>query len=415
MKFFYKARDIKGNLISDVGEADSLQSLLSSLAEKGLFVVSVEEVKRESEEKIISKESSSLIKFSFMFQRITLLQLAVFFRQLSTMINAGVPVVSALEDLSSMTLNLKFRNIISKMAKDIKGGKDFSSALKEHKKVFSNLIVSMVKAGEETGKLGEILRRISKHLEGQIKLRNKVKSAMTYPVVVFTFLIGVLCVVLFGLVPKFEEMYASFGAQLPQLTQLVVGISRLMIRFSPLIILFIIISITVFIFLYRNNKLFRFYIDDLKLRIPILGKIFLKIILARFCSTLGTLISSGIPIVQSLEIVSGVVNHLPLQEILQKIRGKIIGGESLSNEMSKYSFFPKMDVRMIKVGEETGKIDEMLNHIYDYYSEEVDNTISSLTSIIEPVLIVGIGIVVGIVVVALYLPIFKLASAMTGG
>lgn len=409
MKFFYKAKDISGNIISNVQESESLKDLVSSLSKQGLFVITVEEVKEELEIETKNKEKILLKR-----KRIKLKDLADFFKQISTMINAGIPIITALGDISSLITNLNFKEVIEKVSQDIKGGKSFSESLGAHPKIFSNFMVSMVETGEVTGKLGNVLKNVAKYLEEDIKTAGKVKSAITYPVVIVSFLVVVLSVVLFVLVPKFEEIYVSFGAQLPLPTKIVIGISRFGIKFSWVFIGLFIGSI----FLFRNfikKKGVKFWLDKNMFKIPIFGNILLKSLLMRFASTLSLLLKSGVPLVEGLEILGRVLNNLFLQQILHKINVEVTAGSCLSKEMNKYDIFPKMDVRIINIGEETGEIPSLLEYIYNYYKEDVENIITSLTSIIEPILVVAIGVIIGGVIVALYLPIFKLSAAIGGG
>ena len=405
--FFYKARDTQGNLTSGVITSNSLEDAIAILSSKNLIVIDIKEVKEKKVK--VKKEAAKKVVLK---RGISLLDLAVFFRQTATMVNASVPILDAISDLSKVTTSAGLKKILEDIATNISKGESFSSSLKKHPKVFSELIISMIQAGEESGKLAEILKRLAKYLEEQVKLKGKIQSALTYPAVIFVFFSLVLCVILFFIVPKFENMYKSFGANLPYFTQVIVNISRFLASNIIFFIFLIFILISLFGYLYRTQKTFRYFVDDIKLKLPIFGNLFTKIVFERFCSTLSTLVSSGVSIVSSLDIVSQVVGLLPIQENLQEIKIEVLKGSSLSTEMDKHIFFPKMLVRMVKIGEATGNISEMLNNVGEFYKEEVDNIISSLTSILEPVMIIFMGIIIGIVVVALYLPIFKLASLM---
>lgn len=407
-KYVYKARNIQKKLIEGIEYAGSSQELVANLRKKGLTVIFVKEalekaVKEKKKRKAVRKRG-----------RIKAQDIAVLCRQLSTMINAGVSVLDAMVDISEMVTTEKFQIILRKIVNDIKSGNSLSSAMKKYPKVFSNIFVSMIKAGEESGKLGKVLYDLSGYLEKAEKLKKQVKAASAYPIFVTGFFILTIAGLVLFLVPRFKNMFTAFGAELPFLTKMVMGVSDTAIKNFHWIVL-ILAGITVAAVMIYRTKKGRYQADKLKLKLPIFGKIMTKVIIAQLFQTLATLIRGGVDVIASLEIASKVVNNLQIEQIISDMRIKIMEGSTLSAEMDKYPFFPRMTVRMTSVGEKTGRMEELFNRLSEFYNDEVDATVAALSSIIEPVLIVLLGGAVGFFVIAMYLPVFKMATAMMGG
>ncbi|MCM8825543.1 MAG: type II secretion system F family protein [Candidatus Omnitrophica bacterium] len=343
--------------------------------------------------------------------KVSLPEMALFSRQLATMLEAGISIIDAIGDLASQTQNKYFSYVLSDIAGEIREGASFSTALSKHPKVFSQLYVALVLSGEESGNLVEVLKDLSSELEDQLTLLRKVRQAVSYPVVILIFFVAVVAFVFLYLVPKFQEIFESFGAQLPLFTKIILQISRFSLKFFPFLLLGIILFAIFFQF-YRKTPDGRKKIDTIKLRLPVFGDLFLKVSLSRFSRSLATLLQGGVSIIAALDIVARTTGNAILEEYIRRVKGGVTKGELLGNEMKKYRIFPVMMVRMVTVGEETGRTDDMLNRISKFFRDEVDVTLNVLSSILEPVLIIGLGVIVGTVVLAIYLPIFKLAATI---
>ncbi|HOM27681.1 MAG TPA: type II secretion system F family protein, partial [bacterium] len=343
--------------------------------------------------------------------RVSLGEIAIFSRQLATMLDAGVPIIDAISDLKEQTINKYFAYALENIRKDIQTGSNFSSAISKYPNIFSPLYVALVKSGEESGNLVGVMTELSSYIEDQIILLRKLRQALSYPAVIFLFFIGVISFVFLFLIPKFQSIFSSFGAKLPGLTLIVFKISGLFLKFLPFILIFLVLF-GIFLFFYRNTKSGRYWIDSVKLKFPLIGKLVIKISLSRFSRSLSTLLSGGVSINSALEIVAATSGNIIIEDIVKKIRKGVIEGKVLNEEMKKYKIFPPILVRMVRVGEETGRLEDMLNRVSKFFRDEVDATVNILTSIIEPILIIGLGIIVGIVVLAIYLPIFKLAGTI---
>jgi type IV pilus assembly protein PilC len=403
-KFFYIARDLTGKRTEGVIESDNIGNVVINLRRKNLTPVEINIIEEKGITKIEKKERRKR-------GRVSLGELAIFSRQFATMLDAGVSIIDILSDLSEQTLNKYFKEVLENIKKDIQAGSNFSNAISKYPNIFSPLYVALVKSGEESGNLVGVMSELSSYIEDQIVLLRKLRQALSYPAVILFFFIGVVSFVFLFLIPKFQSIFSSFGAKLPGLTLLIFKISQIFLKFLPLFIGFIFL-LAIFIYFYRNTKTGRWQIDLLKLKFPLIGKLMHKIALSRFSRSLSTLISGGVSINSALEIVAGTTGNVIIEDFIKKVRKGVIGGKALNEEMKKYKIFPPILVRMVRVGEETGRLEDMLNRVSKFFRDEVDATINILTSIIEPVLIIGLGIIVGIVVLAIYLPIFKLAGTL---
>lgn len=338
-------------------------------------------------------------------------QLATFTRQFATMINAGLPLVNCLQILSRQQDNKAFASIIGELTSDVEKGGTLAEAMGRHSSIFNELYVNMVSAGEQGGILDTILARLATHLEKSASLRSKIKTAMLYPMVVMIVLALVISVMLIFIIPIFEKMFSDLGGELPGPTRLVIALSNFFIGNIVFIIVGLIALIIAYKTWYKTDSGQK-VIDKVKLSIPIFGQLQSKMAIARFTRTLGTLVSSGVAILDGLSITSKTAGNRVVADAIMQARTSISGGENISNPLEASGVFPTMVTSMIAVGEETGGLDEMLLKIADFYEEEVDVAVAGLTSILEPIMIVVLGTVVGGMVISMYLPIFDLIGAV---
>ncbi|MBI5888232.1 MAG: type II secretion system F family protein [Deltaproteobacteria bacterium] len=340
-------------------------------------------------------------------------EIVVFSRQFATMIDAGLPLVQCLDILGSQQDNPEFKRVLLNVKNSVEGGSTFADALRKHPKVFDNLYVNLIAAGEVGGILDTILNRLSQFMEKSEKLKGKIKSAMTYPTAVICISFVIVTGLLLFVVPIFQGMFESFGKALPAPTQLVVNLSNFMKKAWWAIILGIGAAIFALKKIYTTKK-GRYVMDKIFLKVPVMGDLIRKTAVARFTRTLGTMISSGVPILEGLDIVSKTSGNVIIEEAIVKARKSLSEGKTLAEPLIETRVFPGMVTQMIAVGESTGALDTMLTKIADFYEEEVDTAVDSLTALIEPMLMAFLGVVVGGLVIALYLPIFALAGAAGG-
>jgi type IV pilus assembly protein PilC len=337
--------------------------------------------------------------------------LVKFIRQFATMIDAGLPLVQCLDILASQEPNKFFQATLRDIKSTVEQGSTFSDALRRHPKIFDDLFTNLVQAGEVGGILDSILNRLAVYIEKRVKLARQVRGAMTYPIAVMIIMAIVLTVLLTWVIPAFENMFAEFGAKdgLPWLTKMVIGISRGFVSALPFIIVGLGITAFLAVSFYRSRQGKRF-VHKVMLKTPIVGGVVQKIAVARFTRTLGTLLGSGVPILDALDIVAKTAGNVVIEEGILYTKARIAEGKSMGEPLKETNVFPGMVVQMVAVGETTGALDTMLNKIADFYEEEVDVAVAALTSLIEPILMVVIGAIVGTVLVSMYLPIFDLAG-----
>jgi type IV pilus assembly protein PilC len=394
--FVYVARETgTGREIHSTVEAATEQAAIGALLNRNLLVVSIQE-------KVGKKGKTG-------GGSVALADLVIFTRQLATMIDAGLAMVQSLQGLAEQTTNKVMRDVIKDVCTRVESGDSFSEALQKHPKVFTHLYVSMVGAGEKGGLLAEILGRLAIYLENTARLRKKVKSAMMYPTVVTVVAILITIFLLVKVVPVFGEIYSGFGSALPGPTQFLVNLSNVMKRYFLLFLLGGGGAVYGWLYFIKTKGGREFW-DSRRIKLPIFGVIAHKICLARFTRTLASLVRSGVPILEVLQIVSQTVGNVVMEKAIKTAAGDIERGESISAALAKHPVFPNMIIRMITAGEQTGKIDNMLERISDFLDEEIDTTLSGLTSLIEPILIVVLGVVVGGMVICMFLPIFKMAD-----
>jgi type IV pilus assembly protein PilC len=374
-------------------EASSEQAAIAALLNRNLLVVSIQE--RVGKKGKVGGGS------------VALADLVVFTRQLATMIDAGLAMVQSLQGLAEQSSNKVMKDVIKDVTARVEAGDSFSDALAKHPKVFTKLYVSMVAAGERGGLLAEILSRLATYLENTARLRKKVKSAMMYPTAVTVISLGITVFLLVQVVPVFKEIFTGLGGKLPAPTEFLITVSNL-VRNWFWGLLFLAGGMVVGWLYFIKTPAGRWFWDSHRIRIPVFGQIAHKICLARFTRTFAALIRSGIPILEVLQIVSNTVGNLVFEKAIRTAATDIEKGESISGALAKHPVFPSMVIRMLTAGEQTGKMDSMLERISDFLDEEVETTLSGLTSLIEPMLIVFLGVIVGGIVICMFLPIFKI-------
>jgi len=380
---------------------ENKQELINHLRKRKIIITTIRQKPKE-------------ISLSFgLKNRITTRDLGVFTRQFATMINAGLPMVQCLDILSSQMDKPSFKKVASEVMYDVEGGSTLAEALRKQS-CFSDLYVNMVEAGEAGGILDVILNRLAVYLEKADALIKKVKGAMTYPAVVMTVCVGASVFMLMFIIPTFAQMFKDFGGQLPLPTRIVMGLSDFL-RANWYILLGAIVGTFFAVRRYYKTVSGRYRIDRGMLRMPVLGSVLRKAAVARFTRTLGTLVSSGVPILNGLEITARTAGNKVIEEAILKTRTSISEGNTIAEPLKECGVFPPMVVQMIGVGEQTGALDEMLEKVADFYDSEVDTAVSALTSIIEPVMIVVMGGIVGTMLIAMYLPMFKLVTVVSGG
>lgn len=406
-KYIYKARTPQGKVVSDIIEATSQREVVDRLRGLRYVVIEVKEFKATPVKEFLGK----LWPFK---KKIKSSDLTVFSRQLSTLVSSGVPLVQGLSILEEQFESPAFRNVIKSIRSDIEAGVSISDAMKKHPYAFSELYIGMVHAGEVGGILDQVLDRLSTYLESAQELKAKIKGAMMYPIIVSCVAVGAAIVMLTVVVPRFAALFQEMGAKLPTPTLMLVNLSNFVKKW---IWLFILIGITVVVLfrrIYKTNYKFALKVDSMLLNLPVVGDVIKKTAIAKFTRTLGTLIRSGVPILQAMETVAKTAGNKLIEKTIMEARESIREGERIAEPLKKSGVFPPMVVQMIAVGEETGALDSMLTKIADFYDSEVSAAVEGLTGMIEPLIIVFLAVVVGGMVVAMYLPMFEITSKIAG-
>ncbi|MCC6213623.1 MAG: type II secretion system F family protein [Polyangiaceae bacterium] len=397
-EFTWEARARTGEVRKGVMEADDEEAVQNRLRQQQLSPVKVKKKGRE-------------LSFSF-GGGVSTKELVTFTRLFATMIDAGLPLVQCLDILASQQKNKRFQVVLKDVKSSVEQGTTFSDALRRHPTVFDTLFVNLVQAGEAGGILDTIMTRLSVYIEKRQKLITQVRGAMVYPSVVVVIAAGVMTVLLTFVIPAFENMFKDFGGgkeQLPKLTQIMMAVSHGFVSYLPLIVLVVAGVVGAFMYTYRQPKGKAFW-HRLLLNLPIVGSVLRKIAVARFTRTLGTLLQSGVPILDALDICARTAGNVIIEAAVLHVRQKISEGKNMAEPLTETKVFPDMVVQMIAVGEQTGALDQMLNKIADFYEEETDVAVAALTSSLEPIMMVGVGGMVGVVLVSMYLPIFSLAG-----
>ena len=406
--FEYQVKDKSGKDTSGVQEAPDVGTLVSNLRSQGFMIIRVNEIKKSQ---MMSVGRGPAKKNVGKSGKPNLDDLVVFSRQMATLVGAGIPLIQALDILAEQVEKEKFRVILRDMHQQVQGGKSFSDAMEKHAKIFSGLFINMVRAGEQSGSLEEILDRVATYFEKTSALQKKVKSAMMYPAAVTTMAFLITFGMMTFVIPKFAEIFEGLDAPLPTPTKVLITVSHWLA--GNWVIALGGLGVTIFLFAqFIRIPSGRLIWDSAKLKAPVFGPIMMKVAVSKFSRTFATLVKSGVPILTSLDIVSKTAGNKRLELIILSLMESVKKGESISGPLGKSEVFPKMVVRMIAIGEETGELEEMLTKIADFYDAEVDAAVDGLTSLIEPLIIAFLGIVIGGIVIAMFLPILTLTSVL---
>jgi len=396
MVFQWSGKNQKGVIESGEITATSKEEVIAQLRSRNIVPTIITEKKKKA--------------FSFGGGKVTDKDIVVFTRQFSTMIDAGLPLVQALDILSGQVENKALAKILSQIKVDVEAGSTYADALKKHPKAFSELYCNMVAAGEAGGILDTILQRLAGYIEKSMKIKKKVKGALVYPIVVSSVAVLVVAIIMIFVVPIFSKMFATLGGTLPTPTRIIINISNFLKGIGGLITLIGLVAIFVGIAQFKKTKKGRLIWDKMMLKLPVFGILLTKVAVSKFTRTMGTLTSSGVPILDGLEITAKTAGNKIIENAVMEVRSAVSEGKTLAEPLSKAKVFPPMVTHMIAVGESTGALDTMLNKIADFYDDEVDNTVANLTAMMEPMLMVFLGTTVGFVVIAMYLPIFKMIT-----
>ena len=401
--FKYTGKSRAGAVQQGEIDATDRNAAIAALRQKQILVTAIR-----------PKSKDVSLKLPGMGAKVKERDIVIFTRQLATMIDAGLPLVQCLDILSRQSLNKHFGATIGKVKNDVESGDSFADALRKHPKIFSDFFTNMVEAGEAGGILDTILARLSVYMEKAQALKGRVKSAMIYPSAIIGIAVLVIVFLMIYVIPVFAEMFDSFGGTLPAPTRLVMDMSAFTKAYIGYCIPVVAAAIYLFRRFYRTDRGKRL-VDSLLLKAPVFGPLIQKVAVAKFTRTLGTLVSSGVPIIDGLQITARTAGNKVVEDAVLAIISSIKEGQTIAEPLGKQAIFPPMVVQMIEVGENSGALDMMLNKIADFYDEEVDTAVAGLTSLMEPALMVFLGVTIGFVVVAMYLPIFKMAGAIEGG
>jgi len=402
--YSYTFRDASGGVQKGTAEAESEDFLRKRFEEQGFTITEVSMIRAKA-----PKAKN--------YGKVKLTNLSVFCRQFSTMVDAGVSLVRCLDVLSQQTADPKLKKILMDIGERVEGGESLSRAMQRHPKAFSNLFIGLIKAGEVGGVLEESLQRLSHFLEKDVELRRKVKSAMTYPVLVFVMAAGITTFLVYWFVPQWANILEDLGLKrdaLPTPTKILISISDV-VKNDGLIVIACLVAIFFAWRLFVSTRFGRRVADRLRLKVPVFGKLHHKICMARFSRTMGTLLTSGVPILQAMETVAGTVGNTIMADAVLEARARIREGDRIGDPLEESRLFPPMVVHMIGVGEESGSLDYMLQKIADFYESEVEAQLASLTAALEPIMIVGLGFVVGYIVVSMFLPLVKVIQDLSAG
>ena len=411
-KFKYSALDKDGREMSGVLESTSERTARKELADQGLTVSRISEVAIQSEKKAAAKKQRK----PMFGTGVTSENVTIFSRQLATLFKAGLPLLRSLEVIGRQEKNPYFKDIVDNLADAVRTGNKFSDGLQQHPKVFDKLYVNMARAGEAGGVLDVVLDRLATFQEKAMKTTNKVKSAMVYPIVILTVALAIVVILMIFVVPQFQKIFSDMlnGAPMPALTQTIIDISDFM-KQNYIATLGIVIAVIAAVKIFFKTKVGIRLWDIAGLRLPKFGDLVMKSTVARFTRTFGTLLASGVPILEALNITRGTIKNSVISDALLRVHDRVRDGEPLATPLDQQKIFPTMVTSMVEVGEETGQLAEMLNRIADNYDEEVDNAVGGITSVIEPIMIVFLAVMVGTIVIALFLPIIQIIQKLTGG
>jgi len=423
-KYNYVALDARGNETKGSLEVATQNEAIGRVKEMGLFPTRIAEAEKGQEKKQAGKKARAggkkrgaldiQIKIPGLSGRVKLKVLTAFTRQLATLVDAGLPLLRGLRVLEKQERNAALKSIIGELALAIEGGSTFSEALAQHPKTFNRLYVNMVKAGELGGVLEVVLKRLAEFAEKAQKIKGKIKAALFYPIAVMIVATGILILLMTFVVPRFKEVFAGMDVTMPKFTLIVLAISDA-IRHHILPTLGGVAVVWVLFILFLKTKFGRLLWDKFKLKMPAIGPVISKVAISRFTRTLGTLVSSGVPILQALTIVKETAGNVVISNAVAKVHESVKEGETITAPLESSAVFPPMVVSMVDVGEQTGALPEMLLRIADNYEEEVDNSVAAMTSLLEPIMIVALAVIVGSIVIAMFLPLIAMITQMSGG
>lgn len=397
--FKYKAMNKKGERLEGTYNAISRDEVIEMISSNNYYPLMVEEIREGTKIELR------------LFERVTTKDIAIFCRQFYTMLDAGVSINSAVHILAEQLTNRKLKDALGDMEDQVRKGQTLSESMRKHNKIFPDLLISMIETGEVSGNLDSVLLRMSTHYEKENKINNKVKSAMIYPAVLSVVAIVVVTILLTFVMPTFIDMFTESGVELPLSTKILLGMSGGLQKHGLLILLAVVTIVILFRY-YLKTDSGKVFSSRLKLKIPVIKKLNQKIIVSRFTRTLSTLLSSGVTLVQALEVVSDVVGNKVAEESLSRIREAVIKGEGLSTPISEDKLFPSMLASMVKIGEESGSLDDILNKTADFYDEELEVTVQTTTALLEPLLIVIMGVVMGFIIISIMLPMFNMYGSI---
>lgn len=401
----YNAKDQDGKAVSGKIAADNEAMIVAELRKRNLIILAIQEEKSSATPKGEQpKKKTQKVKVKSE-------DIVIFTRQFATMIDSGIPILQALEALAEQTTNPTFRESVSTIREDIQLGSSLSSAFSKHDKVFDQLYVNMIRVGESGGILPTILDRVAVYLEKSEKLRQKVQSAMIYPSVIVSMALAITLLLIIKVVPTFASIYDSLGQKLPAMTQMLIDLSNFLQHYFLMVVVAGVIAFFAFK-KYRKTEMGCLQVDTLLLKLPIFGDLICKVAVSRFARTFATLSSSGVPILESLDIVGKTCGNRVIELLVDEVKESVKGGESIAIPLAKSSVFPPMVTKMIAIGEKSGQMEKMLTKVAEFYNEQVDTAVEGLTKIIEPLIIGFLGIVVGFIVVALFMPILNLTQAV---
>jgi type IV pilus assembly protein PilC len=427
-RYNYIALDSRGNETKGSIEVGSQNEAIGRVKEMNLFPTKITEA--DKEEKAAGKKSGGKaakpkkagkkggamnmqIKIPGLGGKVKPKVLTTFTRQLATLVDAGLPLLRGLRVLEKQERNATLKGIIAELATSIEGGSTFSEALAQHPKVFNKLFVNMVKAGELGGVLEVVLKRLAEFSEKAQKIKGKVKAAMFYPVAVLIVAVGILILLMTFVIPRFKDVFAGMSIKMPEFTLIVLAISDA-IRLHIVTTLITMVGVVIALWLFIKTKFGRYVWDKFQLKMPALGPVISKVAISRFTRTLGTLVSSGVPILQALTIVRETAGNVIIANAVNKVHESVKEGETITAPLEGSGVFPPMVVSMVDVGEQTGALPEMLLRIADDYDEQVDNAVAAMTSLLEPIMIIFLAVMVGSIVIAMFLPLISMISQMSG-
>jgi type IV pilus assembly protein PilC len=406
--FAYVAKDKAGKIIRGRAEADNEKMLTKRLQDSGYWVTQV--AKEGAGANAKRKNPLEGMK------KVKLKDKSIFCRQFATMINAGVSLVRCLSVLEAQTVNSRLKTVIRDVQNRVEAGETLSRALLHHNNIFDNLFVGLVRAGEVGGVLDETLERLSQFLEGDLRLKQKIKAAMTYPVLVMVVAFIIVTGLVTFIVPKFIDIFKDFNVEMPMMTQILISTSKFMTSKEGILILCVGIPMTLFAFRkFIKTKFGKRLFDKYKMKVPVFGKLSHNIAVARFSRTLATLLTSGVPILQAMETVAHAIDNETFTDVIMGARARIREGDPIGEPLEKSGMFPPMVIQMISIGEETGALDQMLGKVADFYETEVEMQLQSLAAALEPLMIVVLGCIVGFIVIALFMPLIAIVASLSGG